>query len=65
MVASFGLLIVSALLMILGGGVAMFVVGRSRKKTGLWIGGIVLGAVGLLGIGAIVIALAVSLRRWG
>ncbi len=60
---SFGLLIVSVLMTLLAAGVAMFVVGRTRKKAGLWIAGIVLGAVGLLGIGAIVMALALSLRR--
>ncbi len=63
MAAPVGLLIVSVLMTLLAAGVAMFVVGRTRKKTGLWIAGIVLGGIGLLGIGAIVIALALSLRR--
>ncbi len=60
-----GLLIVAVLVTLLAAGVAMFVVGLSCKKTGLWIAGIVLGGLGLLGIGAIAMALALSLRRWG
>ena len=58
MVAHVLLLVLLPLVLLTLAGLVLFVVGQDQKRRGLWVTGIILGAVGLAGLGLLVLASA-------